>query len=50
MSIPGGQTVGLAMKASGLIGKGVNAITGGALTMDNSTSGIDKVLSSDYLN
>ena len=51
MSIPGkGQIVGLAMKASGLIGKGVNAITGGALTMDNSTSGIDKVLSSDYLN
>jgi len=50
MAIPGGQAVGLAIKGAGLIGKGLNAITGGALTMDDSTSGIDKVLSSDYLN
>jgi hypothetical protein len=50
MAIPGGQAVGLAIKGAGLIGKGFNAITGGALTMDDSTSGIDKVLSSDYLN
>jgi hypothetical protein len=50
MAVPGGQAVGLAIKGAGLIGKGVNALTGGALTMDDSTSGIDKVLSSDYLN
>lgn len=50
MMIPGGQPIGLALKAAGFLGKGINALTGGALTMDKSTSGVDKILSSNTLN